>query len=121
MCIESVEAVSSGHNPVILIMDLESYETTLLRAAAFTANFRNRRHPKNQNITLVEEIDVAITIITSTMRSAKKKKHPKLHHIYPLVDLAVPDLEELLRRKRKTKENMHNLKRAADRRQYNFL
>jgi hypothetical protein len=71
---ESVEALSSGHNPLILVVALEPHETTMSRTDTFTGNCRNKRHQKNPNITLAEEIDVAITIITLTMKSEKTLK-----------------------------------------------
>lgn len=93
MYIESVDALSSGHNPVILIVDLEPYESTLPWTDAFTGNFSNRRQQKTPNITSIEVINIAIAIIILTLKSARKKS-PKLHHIDQLRDLAVSDLEE---------------------------
>jgi hypothetical protein len=71
------------------------------------------------NITSAEEIDVAITIFTSAIKSSKNASKP--YHTYPRPDSAIPDLKELLRTKRKARKNMHNFNREADRIQYNFL
>jgi hypothetical protein len=37
--IESVEALSSDHNPVTLVMNLKTHETALLRMGLFTVNW----------------------------------------------------------------------------------
>jgi hypothetical protein len=50
-----------------------------------------------------------------------KQNAPKLYHTYPPGDPAIPELADLLRRKRQARKDMHNFKSAADRRQYNFL
>jgi hypothetical protein len=39
MYMESVEALSSDHNPVILVMDLEPHEHALPRMDPFTVNW----------------------------------------------------------------------------------
>jgi hypothetical protein len=39
MYVESVEEPSSDHNPVILVMGMEHYETTLTRMDHFTVNW----------------------------------------------------------------------------------
>jgi hypothetical protein len=64
---------------------------------AYYSQLLQRAIPGNPTITLIEEIDVAITIFTSTIKSAKNAS--KLYHAYPPKDLFIPDLEELLGRK----------------------
>jgi hypothetical protein len=71
------------------------------------------------NIGSVEEIDAAINIFTSIIKSARNTS--KLYHTCPHRDSTIPDLEELLQRKSKARKIMHNFKRAADRRLYSFL
>jgi hypothetical protein len=90
-----VEALSSFHNPVILVMDLEPDETTLPKMGPFTVNWAYYRHllrqalPGNPIITSAEEIDAAITIYTSTTKSAKNASY--LYPTYPPRDLTIPD------------------------------
>jgi hypothetical protein len=106
-------------HPVIHVMDLEPHETTLPRTDAFTGNCRNTRHQENPNITLVEGIDVAITIITLTMKSAKKKT--KTTPYISASRLGQSISRGITAKNEKRKGNIHDFKRAADRRQYNFL
>jgi hypothetical protein len=78
--IEPVEALSSDHNPVILVVNVEPHETTLPRMNPFTVNWASSRQLLKQtilnpNIALVEEIDTAITTFISTIKSAKKLSH----------------------------------------------
>jgi hypothetical protein len=106
-------------------VDVEPHETALPTTDPFTVNWAHSRQLLKQailnpKIALVQEIDVAITTFTSTMKSAKTKAS-ELRHTYPPRDSAIPDLEEPLRRKRKARINMHNFNRAADRRKYNFF
>jgi hypothetical protein len=106
-------------------MDLEPHKTTLPMMVPFTINWDYYRQllkqaiSGNPNITLVEEIDAPITIFTSTIKSAKNAS--KLYHICPPRDPAIPDIEKILRRKRRARKNIHNFNRAAYHRQYNFL
>jgi hypothetical protein len=73
--------------------------------------------PGNPNNVLVEEIDAAIIIFTSTKKSAKDASI--LYYTNPPQDSAIRDLSDLLRRKRQAMKHMHNLNRAPDRRHYN--
>jgi hypothetical protein len=90
-------------------MDLEPHETTLTRMDPFTVSWAYYRHllkqaiPGKPDSTSDEEIDTAITIITSTIKSAKNAS--KLYHIYPPPDPAITDIADLLRIKRQAKEN----------------
>jgi hypothetical protein len=58
-------------------MDVESHETALPRMDPFTVNWAYCRQflkhtiPGNPNIMSAEETDAAITIFTSTIKSAK--------------------------------------------------
>jgi hypothetical protein len=73
--------------------------------------------PGNPTITSAEETDVAISVYTSTTRSAKNAS--KLYHTYLLRDLAIPDSN--YSKEKENKEEQANLKRGADRRQYEVL
>jgi hypothetical protein len=90
-----VEALSSFQNPAILVIDLEPDETTLPRMGPFTVNWVYYRYllrqalPGNPTITSAEETDAAITIYTSTTKSAKNAS--ELYHTYPTRDLSIPD------------------------------
>jgi hypothetical protein len=100
--IESVEALSSDHSPVILLMDLEPHETALQRMDSFTVNlacyyrhFLKQAIPGNPTITSIEEIGAAITMFVFKIKSTKHVS--ELYHTYSPQDSAIPDLEELLR------------------------
>jgi hypothetical protein len=54
---------------------------------------------------------------TSAVKSVKNAS--KLYHTYPLRDPAIPDLADILQRKRQGRKNMHNFNRAVDRRKCN--
>jgi hypothetical protein len=73
----------------------------------------------NPNIASVKEIDAAITVFTSMIKSARTTS--KGYHTCAHQDSTIPDLEELLRRKSKARKITHNFNREADRRQYSFL
>jgi hypothetical protein len=94
-------------------MDLEPQETTLPKMGLFTVTWAYYRQllklaiPRNPNITSLEEIDNKVG-----------KNASKLYHTFPPRDPDIPDLAEVLRRKRKAMENMN---RAAGRRQHNIL
>lgn len=66
----SVEALSSGHSPVILVMDMKTHEHTQPRMDPFTVNWvyymqlLKQTILGNPNITSVEEIDPAIAIVS---------------------------------------------------------
>jgi hypothetical protein len=69
--------------------------------------------PGNPIIMPLEEIDAAIIIFKWTKKSVKNAS--KLYHTNPPRDPAIPELADLLRRKRQARKNMHNFNRAADR------
>jgi hypothetical protein len=123
--IKSVEVLSCDHNPVLLVMEVEPLEHTTRKMDPFTINWAYYRQllqqaiPGNTTLTSIEEIDAAITIFTPTIKSAKNGS--KLYHAYPPREPAIPNLEKLLRRKRRTRKNMHHFNRAVDRQQCNFL
>jgi hypothetical protein len=76
--------------------------TPLQSTGPTTGKVLKQAIPGNPNITSVEEIDAAMTTFTSTIKSAKNAS--KLYYTYPPRDTAIPDLADLLRRKRQPKE-----------------
>jgi hypothetical protein len=86
---------------------------------AYYRLFLKHSVPRNPNIISIKEMDAAITIFTCMIKSAKDASN--LCHAYPPRDSAIPHPEELLRRKRQARKNMHDFIRVAGRMQYSFL
>jgi hypothetical protein len=80
--IESVEVLSSDHNPVILVMGLEPHETSLQRMDPFAVrHWLKQTIPGNPTITSVEEIDSGLIIFTSCIETEKKPRNCIIHFI----------------------------------------
>lgn len=93
----SVETLSSDHNTVFLVMDLEPHEQITTRMYPSTVKWAyynqllQKEIPGNPTITSAEEMDAAVTSLTSTAKSAKIAS--KLYHVHTLRNTAMPDLE----------------------------
>lgn len=122
--VECVEALSTDQKSVLLLTDKETQGNTAPKLNAFTIKWDYYRQILqgilgNRTIASIEETDAAISIFTSTIKSAKNAS--KLYHAHPPRKEAISNLEELLGRKRIAQKNMHQFKKSIDRQQYNFL
>jgi hypothetical protein len=121
---KSVEAFSSDDNPVILVMDLGPDISTLQRMDPFRVNWAyysqllKQSIPGNPTITSAEEIDTAVTVFTSTIKS---EKMPQNYTVHTRLETRPFQISRNYREDDKQGKPCTHFCRAADHRQYNFL
>lgn len=125
MYIETLNDLSSDHNPVIGILDIKPTELhhnhLYLRHTNWQLyrNFLKENVPGNITITSTQDIETSCNIITNTIKQAYISSQIRQKQIKTPEDF--PELQELLRRKRKAKRLKNKFHRQADIQQYNFL
>lgn len=123
--IESISALTSDHNPVILILDHSPISTAIKRNMYKDINWNAYRGyldnsiPGNVKLETREELDVAVEMYINTVKFAMKTATK----IYNSVTHAKPDpeIKQLCKQKRKARKKWQKTRNLDDKTIYNNL
>ncbi|KAJ4425423.1 hypothetical protein ANN_28038 [Periplaneta americana] len=117
--------IKSDHNPVLAIVDLKPPELPYNVRPPTTVNWRKYRNiletsvPGNVEINTEEELEMACKTLTNTIKQAHITSQATTASCN--IPSEFPEVNELLRRKRKAKQLKNKFHQRCDIAQFNFL